>query len=165
MRLNLSEHSGKINHSAISIRGIIMTQTRAVVRVTHAFSASSERVFDAWLDSKTAGNWLFNSPTGQIMSVEIDARVGGSFSIVRRDGNDDIDHVGEYLEIDKPRRLVFSFTVPKFAAEYSKVTIDIVTEGTGCELSLLHEDILPEWADPSRAGWTAILEALAKELG
>lgn len=83
---------------------------------------------------------------------------------MRRDGNDDIEHVGEYLEIDRPRRLVFSFTVPKFAAEFSKVTVDIVPAGTGCELSLLHEDILPEWADPSRAGWTAILEALATQL-
>jgi uncharacterized protein YndB with AHSA1/START domain len=134
------------------------------IRISRLFEASAERVFDAWLDPKKAGKWLFATPTGQIVRVEIDARVGGSFVITRRDG-DDVEHVGKYLEIDRPRRLVFGFSVPKFSAQETRVTIDILPLPTGCELTLTHEGVLPEWLERSKEGWGKILEGLAENLG
>jgi hypothetical protein len=38
------------------------TSTKSQIRVTHRFSASAERVFDAWVDPARAGRWLFASP-------------------------------------------------------------------------------------------------------
>jgi uncharacterized protein YndB with AHSA1/START domain len=134
------------------------------LRITRRFKASAERVFDAWLDAKTAGQWLFATPTGQMIKVAIDARVGGRFSIVRRDG-EDVEHVGEYLEIDRPRRLVFTFGVPKFAKEMTKVTIEIRPDGTGSELTLIHEQVLPDWAERTQEGWGMILASLERVLG
>jgi len=133
------------------------------LRVSRHFDFPPERVFDAWLDPGTAGKWLFATPAGQMTSVEIDARVGGGFRIVRRD-DDDVEHLGEYLEIDRPRRLVFSFKVPKYSAETTRVSIDIVPSGAGCELTLTHESVLPEWIDRTRQGWTMILEGLQRSL-
>ncbi len=75
---------------------------------TRRFDFPIERVFDAWLDPSKASKFLFVTPTGKMVRVEIDARVGGSFNITRCDG-EDIEHIGTYLEIDRPRRLVFSF--------------------------------------------------------
>jgi uncharacterized protein YndB with AHSA1/START domain len=135
-----------------------------IIRISRRFEASAERVFDAWLDPKKAGKWLFATPTGQMVRVEIDARVGGSFVITRRDG-DDVEHVGKYLEIDRPRRLVFTFVVPKFSTQESRVAIDIRPLPTGCELTLTHEGVLPEWLEQSKEGWGKILEALAENLG
>lgn len=134
------------------------------VRVTHRFSAAPERVFDAWLDPEKAGKWLFATPSGQMVRVEIDARVGGSFAFVDRRDGEDIEHTGEYLEIDRPRRLVFTFAVPKFSPERTRVTIEIVRLGAGCELTLTHEGVLPDYASRTEAGWTGLLDGLASTL-
>jgi uncharacterized protein YndB with AHSA1/START domain len=137
---------------------------RAVVRVSHRFNASAERVFDAWLDPKRAGQWLFATPTGEMIRVEIDARVGGSFRFVDRRDGEDVEHVGTYLELDRPRRLVFEFGVPKFWAERTRVSVEIVPLGAGCELTLTHEGVLLDYASRTQAGWTTILAGLAVAL-
>jgi uncharacterized protein YndB with AHSA1/START domain len=136
---------------------------KVTVRVVHRFAATAERVFDAWLDPKTAGKWLFATPTGQMIKVEIDARVGGRFSIIRRDG-EDIEHVGEYLEIDRPRRLAFTFGVPKFSPEMARVIVEIASLAQGCELSLTCEDVLADYGESSKQGWNMILDSLERQL-
>jgi uncharacterized protein YndB with AHSA1/START domain len=135
-----------------------------VVRVTRTFAASAERVFDAWLDPAMAKRFLFAAPIGEIVTTEIDARVGGGFRIVRRDDRD-IEHVGRYLEIDRPRKLVFTFAVPAFSPAETLVTIDIVPAAQVCELTLTHEHVLPEWADRTAQGWSMILAGLERALG
>jgi uncharacterized protein YndB with AHSA1/START domain len=140
-------------------------EKRASVRVTHRFTASAERVFDAWLDPQKAGQWLFATPSGHMVRVEIEARVGGAFCFTDRREGEDVEHIGEYLEIDRPRRLVFTFTVPKYSQESTCVTVDIVRQGAGCELTLTHEGVLPDYASRTEAGWTGILERLAATLG
>lgn len=134
------------------------------LRLTRHFDASPERVFDAWLDPATAGRWLFSAPNGEMVKVDIDARVGGHFSFTDRRDGDNVPHVGEYLEIDRPRRLVFTFGVPKYSEAMTRVSIDIVPAGSGCDLTLLHEDVLPEWADATQEGWGGILGQLANKL-
>ncbi len=137
--------------------------TDRVLHITRHFDASAERVFDAWLDPATAGRWLFATPAGQMTCVQIEARVGGKFLLIRRD-DDDVEHIGEYLEINRPRRLVFSLKVPKYSAETTKVSVDIVPDDAGCKLTLTHEGVLPEWIDRTRQGWTMILDSLAGQL-
>ena len=135
-----------------------------VARVSRHFNASAERVFDAWLDPKTAGRWLFATATGQMVRVDIDARVGGRFTIVDRRDGEDVEHCGEYLEIDRPRRLVFTFSVPKYSSEAACVCVEIVARDSGCELTLTHEGLRPEYAARTEAGWNQILERLATDL-
>jgi uncharacterized protein YndB with AHSA1/START domain len=101
------------------------------VTVTRHFSASPERVFDAWLGPQTADKWLFATPTGRMVRVEIDARIGGRFVIVDRRNGEDVEHSGEYLEIDRPHRLSFTFGVPKYSPLFTKVTIDIEPSASG----------------------------------
>src|SRR5262245_1818130 len=133
-------------------------------RVTRQFSSSPQRVFDAWLDSKTTGKWLFATASGQIVCVEIDARVGGWFYIVERREGENVEHIGEYLEIVRPRRLAFTLSVEKYSLGFERVTVVFGPHGTGCELSLTHET-KPELARQMSHGWIRMLEGLAAVLG
>lgn len=133
------------------------------VRVTRRFSAPPERVFDAWLDPEKAGRFLYATEEGEMVRVEIDARVGGRYSIVERRDGQDVEHTGEYLEIDRPHRLVFTLQVPLYSEEVDRVTIDIEPADSGCELTLVHETS-PEWAEQSGEGWRIILDSLAGAL-
>jgi uncharacterized protein YndB with AHSA1/START domain len=137
------------------------TQTTVTVRVTHRFTASPERVFDAWLDPEKARRFLFATPTGQMVVAETDPRVGGQFTFTdRRDGMD-VVHTGEYLEIDRPRRLVFTFAVPTYSSVVTRVTIEIAPLDSGCELTLTHDGVPPEYAEGNVEGWSRILAGLA----
>jgi uncharacterized protein YndB with AHSA1/START domain len=137
-------------------------QLRATV--TRRFKASPERVFDAWLDPEKVMKWMF--PNGDIVRVEIDARVGGSFSFVDRREGEEIDHTGEYLEIDRPRRLVFTWGIPQYSPDFDRVTVEVVPLEAGSEITLTHE-LHPDWAeylDRTENAWTIMLEAMTKAL-
>jgi len=138
---------------------------RPKVRVEKRFAQSPERVFDAFLDPATAKRFLFATKTGTMVRAEIDARPGGGFAFVDRRDGQDVEHVGTYLEIERPRRLVFDFAVPAFSAERTRVTVEIVPDGSGSKLTLTHEDVLPEYEEKTRQGWGMILDGLAATLG
>ncbi len=137
------------------------------VRIKKRFAASAESVFDAWLDPAVAARWLFRSPEGEKMTCRIDARVGGRFTVTAHRPDGDIEHVGEYRVIDRPKRLVFTFAVPKFSPEYDLVTIEIAALDDGCELTLTDEmspEIYAEWGDKTIEGWSGMLDKLAGKL-
>ena len=134
------------------------------VRVSRDFDAPPEAVFDAWLDPERARKFLFATPAGEMVRVEIDGRAGGAFVITERRDGDDVEHVGEYLEVERPRRLSFTFAVPKFSTQKTHVTIDIEPRDGGSALTLTQDGVLDEWAETTREGWAGILEGLAKTL-
>lgn len=136
------------------------------ITVSRRFDAAAERVFDAWLDPATAGRWLFATPTGRMVTVEIDARVGGHFLLVDCRDGDDVAHVGEFLEVSRPSRLVFRFGVPKYSPARDAVVVDIAARPGGCELTLTHTLTpgMEEWASKVEDGWRGILDGLAASL-
>jgi two-component system cell cycle response regulator DivK len=134
------------------------------VRVARDFDSPAERVFDSWLDSDRAGNWLFATPDGEMVRVEIDARVGGRYAIVERRGGDEVLHTGTYEEMDRPRRLVFTLQVPKYSPDVSRVAIDIAPKGNGCGLALTAGEADAEVRSKFEQGWSMILDGLAAEL-
>ena len=145
-----------------------MSEQPIQVRIKRRFSASPERVFDAWLDPTMIGQWMFGPALREeeVLRIAVDARVGGSFSFLVRRQQQELDHVGKYLEIDRPRRLAFSWGIGTASEEESRVTIDIAPQGAGCELTLTHR-MHPKWAEyagRTEAGWTRMLDELAKAL-
>src|SRR3954469_17050162 len=84
-----------------------MPGTDAPVIVQRVLPVTPDQAFDAWLEPAELRDWM-----GPLTDVEVDARVGGRFRIVM--GRDDadggpIEHTGEYRELDRPNRIVFTW--------------------------------------------------------
>lgn len=143
-----------------------MTTATHTVRVARRFAVSPERLFDAWLDPELARRFFFATPTGQMIKAEIDPRVGGHFTFVdRRPEMGDVEHVGTFLEIDRPRRLVFEFAVPAYEPTRTRITLDFVPDGDGANLTLTHDGVFEAYLTQTEHGWGMILEGLARAVG
>lgn len=139
-----------------------MTATTSIT-IERRISASPEDVFDAWLDPERVGTWLFATPGGAMEKVQTDPKVGGGFTIIERRGAELAEHFGEYVEIDRPRRLVFDFWT-SMSAERTRITVTIAPDGDGALLTLRHEGVWADYEAKTRHGWTTILDGLAKSL-
>ncbi len=141
------------------------TAPHVEVRVTQRFSASAERVFNAWVDPGIAGKWLFATASRPMSSVTIDARAGGSFRLEDWQDGEDAVQSGKYVEIVSPRRLVFILSAEKRRRSGTCVSVEIVPLETGCELTLVHENVPPGHANGTEGRWAGMLYGLAALLG
>lgn len=136
-------------------------------RVTRRINAAPERVFDAWLDPDLLGQWMFgpNVREEEVLHLKVNPQVGGSFSFLVRRGDAEIEHIGEYLEIDRPRWLVFTWGVRQEAGtEFSRVEVEVASVDGGSELKIAHE-MDPNWAEfveRGKASWQLMADALAR---
>lgn len=136
-------------------------------RVSHRFIAPAERVYDAFLDVSDARRFLYASPTGEIVRAELDPRVGGTYVLTDRRDGADVEHSGTYLELERPRRIVFTMFVPGYSTSPDRVTVEIVPIEGGCEVALAHE-MLPDYApyvDATIRAYRDHLQRLEEVLG
>ena len=131
--------------------------------VERRIAAPPEAVFDAWLDPRGVGQWLFATPGGVMEKIELDPRVGGRFAVFERRGDALAEHYGEYVELERPHRLVFDFWT-SFSDERTRISIDIAADGDGSHLTLTHEGVWADYEAQTRQGWTMILDGLARTL-
>jgi uncharacterized protein YndB with AHSA1/START domain len=97
-----------------------------------------------------------------VAELEMDPRPGGCFRLVMRGERGDIAHIGEYREVDPPRRLVLTWKSPATRGMETVVTVEFHQRGDATELILTQEELPDEQtADGHREGWTSIAEKLA----
>jgi uncharacterized protein YndB with AHSA1/START domain len=138
------------------------TRPSPIARASRRIGASPERTFAALIDPALVGPWMFGGEA--VVRIAIDPRVGGRFSIVVRRAGQDLDHHGEYLAIDSPRRLAFTWGVG--AGDRARVTVEVAPEPGSCVVTFAHE-LHPDWAHVlahSEAAWARMLERLAAVL-
>lgn len=138
-------------------------------RVEHTLNVPAERVFDAWLQPDYVRQWMSaalraHGLAGDIRRVEIDARVGGNFVFSdMRDGQEAV-HWGTYLEIQRPRRIVFGwFTSQEAEKEGSSiVTLTIQPQGDGCRATIVHRmnEEYAEYLERTERGWGGMLKQI-----
>ena len=135
------------------------TETTTVER-TISIAAAPETVWEFLVDGQKATRWMGTSAT-------IEAKPGGTYRCEVLPG-----HVaeGEYVELDAPRRLVFTFGWSKGGAEDSPVPagsstieIELIPEGGGTRLHFVHRDLPDAAAVESHAhGWDHYLPRLER---
>ncbi len=135
------------------------------VVVKRRIAAPAQTIFDAWLNPTSLAEWMRPCSSGTTRStVKVDAREGGAFEIVMHVPSGPVRHTGIYQTIDAPRRLVFTWNSPHAGDNDSLVTVEFRPEGQATEVVITHER-LPEVArNGHTAGWTEILESLAKQI-
>lgn len=76
------------------------------ILIERKFDATAELVFEVWTTPEHVRNW-WGWETDPMSVCEIDLRVGGKWRFVAvNEDYGEVDFYGEYLEIDRPRRLV-----------------------------------------------------------
>jgi uncharacterized protein YndB with AHSA1/START domain len=144
----------------------IQERTTDALELSRHFNASPERVFDAWLGPQW-GSWL--GPAGATCEVvALDPAVGGTYHIrgALADGRA-FETQGEYLEIDRPRRLVLTWAMCHNQQE-TRITVTFRPDGDGTVMTL-RQDGLPEGDlrmgyETGWAGADASFDKLARRL-
>ena len=122
-----------------------------------------DRVFAAWLDPGSLAQWMRPGGTTDA-TAEVDPRKGGKFRIVMMQGAQRFEHTGEYLLIEPPARLSFTWISQATDHKPSVVTIDFLERSGGTELVLTHQRLPLSQLDSHRKGWTDIARKLEDTL-
>ena len=141
-------------------------EAKVKVQATHRYNVPAERIYDTLLDPNKAKKFMFRTLTGKVVKAEIDAKIGGTFLFIEKRPSGEAEHYGEYIILERPKRVAFKFAVQKNAPESDLVTVDIIQLKQGCEVTLTHE-IKKEFEHLServQEGWDGILEGLGEAL-
>jgi uncharacterized protein YndB with AHSA1/START domain len=136
------------------------------LNVAHTYNASPCEVYDAWLNPEIARRFLFATDDGRVIRADIEPRVGGHFLVIDRRPSGDAVHYGVFLEMRRPKLMVFSFSVAEHDHNVDRIRIEIEPLGAGTRLTLTHE-MCAEWSQQEQQthqGWVHVLNGLEREL-
>ena len=132
------------------------------VTISEIIQSPREAAFNAWLDPKMLAEFIRPDPQMPAPTVETSAEVGGKYKIIMHAGETDLVHQGEYKEISKYDRIVFSW-LSDFVTPDSTVTLTFEELSPSETKITLHHVGFP--AEGSRnnheGGWANILKTLA----
>jgi uncharacterized protein YndB with AHSA1/START domain len=135
------------------------------LRIERSYDASPEEVFDAWTNPEVLRRWWVVQPEETTPIAEVDLRVGGRYRLAM-ETPEGVRHTvqGEYLEVDRPRRLVYSWQWELDAGGLgpaSTVAVEFRERDKRTEVVLEHTGLPDsESRDRHAHGWTACLEFL-----
>jgi uncharacterized protein YndB with AHSA1/START domain len=132
--------------------------------VQRVIGAPPEVVYDEWLDEAALLEFMApeDSPARE---VECDPRVGGRLRIVLVGEDSVVQTSGEYLELDRPNRLSFSWNGEYGGGFSSVVTVTLEPHGSEETLMTIEHTRLPhDEVRPHENGWARIARHLDERL-
>jgi uncharacterized protein YndB with AHSA1/START domain len=136
-------------------------ETKLVIR--RSFDADIETLFDALTNPEALKDW-FVPGTANVHHAASDLREGGQWAIEMIGDNREAHNVsGEYVEVDPPRKVVFTWAWQSTPDRVSQVTYALKPESAGrTTLTLTHERLASaEVRDRHEFGWNGSLDKLA----
>jgi uncharacterized protein YndB with AHSA1/START domain len=139
------------------------------VRLERTISAPREVVFDAWLTADVLKLWWPAGSDWETPIAEVDPRVGGKLRLVMRspDG-EEFGGTGEFIEIERPERLVYRWTWDGHGAHEGTnlVEVEFRDPGDDTTVVVLTNRGLPdeEAKRAHREGWETSLDNLERVL-
>ena len=136
--------------------------TGPIVQVRRRVKARAEEIFDLWTQPDLMARWMSPFPGAVDCKASADLRPGGAFSLFMSSGEASREVSGTYVEIDRPRKLVFTWIGPLTNNVNTLVTVELNPRGDETDLVLTHER-LPTTAivEGHTRGWGNILDHLA----
>jgi uncharacterized protein YndB with AHSA1/START domain len=130
------------------------------------FNAPAQRVFDAWTSPEVLRRWWHAEHDWETSLAEVDLRVGGAVRVVMRDPEkgEEYGGGGQYLEIDPPRRLVFTWY---WDGNDTRQVIEVDFEETDgvTTVRFTHRDLWSEEAVRDHEdGWSKCFDNLERAL-
>ena len=134
----------------------------STLRIERQFPHEPARVFSALTDPAKMSQWFFCGESSRT-KVTNDLRPGGKYVVEMSGGDKDVVIHGIYLEIEPPKKLVFTWNT-SLGVKDSKVTFELSPIPEGSKLVITHE--LPEDRIPEhREGWIVCFDNLEAFLG
>ena len=125
-----------------------------------------EQAFRAWTDPSLLGQW-FKPLGGSSAGVEMDLRVGGHYRWGMKLPGHTYWAVGEFVEVDPPKRLVFTFGWEHAIVKLTDTLVTVLFEDRGqqTEVVLTHERLARRTMRALHGwGWRGLLKDLARRL-
>jgi uncharacterized protein YndB with AHSA1/START domain len=133
--------------------------------ITRTFAATPEAVFDAWVTPTSFAAWFGGSGVEvPVDYVTMDVRAGGTWKATMILGQEapDIHWYGEFVEVDRPGRLVLTLADrPGDARETVTVTFTAADDGTEMLFRQTGGNMSAEEYERTTAGWQAFFDAMA----
>jgi uncharacterized protein YndB with AHSA1/START domain len=137
-----------------------------ILRIERTFEAPIEKVFDAWTSEEVLRRWLHCGPDWETPTAEVDLRVGGRIRIVMLDP-DGVEHgaAGEYRLIERPHRLVFSWTFDAHAYNQQLIELEFSEHEGVTTVVMINSGIASDGLRADQeTGWYACYEILPQAL-
>ena len=137
-----------------------------VVRIERTFAAPAEDVFDAWTSPEVMRRWFHPAPDWDTPEAEVDLRVGGRVRVLmRRPDGTQTGARGEYTLIDRPHRLVMTWTFDDDPSNEQVVELSFSeSEGSTTVLMVNSGISTDERRDDQDRGWHGCLDELERAL-
>jgi uncharacterized protein YndB with AHSA1/START domain len=137
------------------------------LRIERTFDARPEAVFDAWTRPEVMRRWFHCEPDWETPQVEVDLRLGGKVRVVmRRPDGTEIGASGEYILIDRPRRLEMAWTFDDDPANRQLLELSFYESAGATTVVMLNSGIsTDERRNAQQYGWHGCFDELRKALG
>ena len=137
-----------------------------VVHIERTFAASAGDVFDAWTSPEVMRRWFHCAPDWDTPEAQVDVRVGGKVRVVmRRPDGTEAEALGEYTLIDRPRRLVMTWSFDDDPSNEQLIELSFSeSEGSTTVLMVNSGISTDERRDAQDGGWHGCFDELERAL-